>query len=59
MEPQVISDLIQEHVESFRDDRAYSAVVARENREKALLKDLSSQWSDVAEQWDDIKEDYC
>lgn len=59
LEPQVISDLIQEHVESFRDDRAYSAVVAREEREKALLKDLSHHWSEVAEHWDDIKEDYC
>lgn len=59
LEPQVISDLIQENVETFRDDRAYSAVVAREERERSLLKDLSRNWSSVAENWDDIKDEYC
>jgi hypothetical protein len=59
LEPQVISDIIREHVERYRDEATYMAVKRREEHEKELLEDVAENWDDIAENWDDIKETYC
>ena len=59
LEPQVISDIIREHVTKYRDESAYQAVKRREAREKELLEDVAENWGGLAENWDEIKDTYC
>lgn len=59
LEPQVITDLIRENVEEFRDDHAYEKVVLQEREEKKFLEELAENWSGVSESWDEIKALYC
>lgn len=58
LEPQVISNLITKNVLLYRDEKPYRAVKAREEREKAMLEDLSANWPGVAANWNEIKEQY-
>lgn len=59
LEPQVISDIIREHVTKYRDESTYQAVKRREAREKELLEDVAENWGGLAENWDEIKDTYC
>lgn len=59
LEPQVITDLIRDNVEEFRDDTAYEKVVSQEREEKQFLEELATNWSGVSENWDEIKDLYC
>lgn len=59
LEPQVISDIIREHITKYRDESTYQAVKRREAREKELLEDVAENWGGLAENWDEIKDTYC
>lgn len=59
LEPQVISDIIREHVTKYRDESTYQSVKRREAREKELLEDVAENWGGLAENWDEIKDTYC
>lgn len=59
LEPQVITDLIRDNVEEFRDDTAYEKVVLQEREEKQFLEELATNWAGVSDNWDEIKDLYC
>lgn len=59
LEPMVISDLIRDNVDKYRDAKIYNAVLRQEEEEKALLNDLAENWGGIAENWDEIKDNYC
>lgn len=59
LEPQVITDLIRENVEEFRDDTVYEEVVSQEREEKQFLEELAENWYGVSDNWDEIKNLYC
>lgn len=58
LEPKVISDLISEHVERYRDEDAYRAVKQREKEEKDVLYSVANNFQDIYENWDEIMEEY-
>lgn len=58
LEPKVISDVIRENVEKYRDDSLYRAVVQREAEEKKQLKDFALHYGSVLENWEEIKDRY-
>jgi len=58
LEPQVISDLIQENVMKFRDHELYEQVLDREREERSLLTELASNWDSVSESWDEIRDTF-
>jgi hypothetical protein len=59
LEPQVISDLIDNNVRKYRNAKQYNAVLKQERDEKSLLEELSENWPKVAENWEAIKNHYC
>lgn len=59
LEPQVITDLIRENVEEFRDNTVYEEVVSQEREEKQFLEELAENWYGVSDNWDEIKNLYC
>lgn len=59
LEPQVISDLIQENVLRYRDDALYQRVCRQERSERDLLEDVADCWPGIAQNWETIKETYC
>lgn len=58
LEPKVISDVIRENVEKYRDDSLYRSVVQREAEEKKQLKDFALHYGSVLENWEEIKDRY-
>lgn len=58
LEPKVISDVIRENVEKYRDDTLYQAVVRREAEEKKQLNDFALHYGSVLENWEEIKDRY-
>lgn len=58
LEPKVISDVIRENVEKYRDDSLYRAVVQREAEEKKQLNDFALHYGSVLENWEEIKDRY-
>lgn len=58
LEPKVISDVIRENVEKYRDDALYQAVVQREAEEKKQLNDFALHYDSVLENWEEIKDRY-
>lgn len=59
LEPQVISDLIDKHIQKYRDNKPYMAMIMQEREEKSLLEELAENWPNIADNWDDIKMRYC
>lgn len=59
LEPGVISELIDTNVRKYRNETLYKAVMAKENREKALLEDVAKNWDGLADHWREIKDVYC
>jgi hypothetical protein len=59
LEPQVISDLIEENIIIYRDEDAYEQVKEQEEEEKDLLIDIANNWEKLSENWDSIKYEYC
>lgn len=59
LEPQVISNLIKENVELFRDEKLYRKVLRQEQKEKNLLTDIAENFAGVSDNWEKIKEMYC
>ena len=55
LEPRVISDLIKENVEQYRDEELYQKVLRREQKEKDLLVDLAQNFGGVSLNWKKIK----
>lgn len=47
LDPDVISNLIEEHVAEYRDDELYSERESIENTERKLLAEVSLRWEDV------------
>lgn len=58
LEPKVISDVIRENVEKYRNDELYRAVVRREAEEKKQLDDFALHYDSVLENWEEIKDRY-
>lgn len=58
LEPKVISDVIRENVEKYRNDEIYRAVVKREAEEKKQLNDFALHYGSVLENWEEIKDRY-
>ncbi|HBN05392.1 MAG TPA: hypothetical protein DD434_06345, partial [Bacteroidales bacterium] len=59
LEPQVISDLIERNVESYRNKKLYNEILKQEKMEKSLLSDISDNWNGISDNWEDIKNTYC
>jgi hypothetical protein len=59
LEPQVISELIERNVKSYRNEKLYNEVLKQEKREKNLLSDISTNWNGISDNWDEIKNTYC
>lgn len=59
LEPQIISDLIQAHVEKYRDARLYDQSLQLEMKEKQILNELSEYWPSVSDNWNEIIEEFC
>jgi len=59
LEPKVISDLIKENVELYRDENLYQNVLRQEKKEKDLLTDIAENFAGVSDNWQTIKEMYC
>lgn len=59
LEPQMISDLIKENVELYRDESLYQKVLKQERKEKDLLTDIAENFTGVSDHWQTIKETYC
>lgn len=59
LEPQVISDLIKENVELYRDESLYQKALRKERSEKDLLADIAENFAGVSDNWQTIKETYC
>lgn len=47
LRPEVIDELIREHVYEFRDPNLLDEIVEREERDKELLKNVARNWRDV------------
>ena len=58
LEPSVISNVIRENVEQYRDDKLYRAVVAREAEERRQLDDFAEHYDTMLENWEEIKDRY-
>jgi hypothetical protein len=58
LEPQVISDLIRDHVMKYRDPEIYGEVIAQESNERELLDDLANNWNSISDHWEEIKRRY-
>ena len=56
LEPRVITELIRQNVEAYRDEKLYRAVKQREDEEKELLHEAARHWEDVANNWEEVKE---
>ena len=48
LEPQVINDLIRTEVENVRDEDAWQAITATEERDRLLLAKAARQWNQLA-----------
>ncbi len=60
LEPRVITNLIQKHVNGYLADReVFMDVLDRESQEKQMLRELSTNWGKIAGRWKEIKERYC
>lgn len=59
LEPQVISDLIENNVKKYRNERLYNKILEREKEEKTLLSDISVNWNGISENWNEIRSIYC
>jgi len=59
LEPQVISDLIERNVKSYRDESIYHEILRQEKEEKILLSDISANWNGISGNWNKIKGTYC
>jgi hypothetical protein len=55
LEPKVIAALIKKNSLKYRDAKKYNELIKKEAQEKALLDELSQNWSSVASNWGDIK----
>lgn len=58
LEPSVISDVIKQNVEQYRDDELYLAVLKREVEERQQLDDFAKNYDTVLANWGEIKERY-
>jgi hypothetical protein len=47
--PDVLAQLVRDHVAEIRDDEAYDALAAREARERQLLRSAASRWDDLVD----------
>ena len=59
LEPNVITNLIQDNVLKYRDETLYNKVKNKENIEKEMLDDLAENWGNIAYNWGKIKDNYC
>lgn len=59
LEPKVITNLIEDNILKYRDEKVYNMIKRRENSEKDLLIDLANNWENVAYNWGEIKSKYC
>jgi len=49
LEPNVIDSLISEAILRYRDEDTYAAVLAQEEKEKALLRKVADRWETIAD----------
>lgn len=49
LDPSVLDDLIQESIDDFKNEEAYSERQETESRERSLLEAVSDRWSEVVE----------
>ncbi len=47
LEPRVLEDLVTDEINSLRDQTPWDDLVAKEDRHKALLAQVSARWDDV------------
>src|SRR6266498_638779 len=50
LRPDVLADLIRQHVAGIRDEDAYDAIAAQETRHRDLLTLASERWADRSEE---------
>jgi hypothetical protein len=48
LEPRVMGNLVRAAIAKYRDKKQWAADVARENSERALLRDCAERWPEVA-----------
>ncbi len=56
LRPDVLADLIRQHVAGIRDEDAYDAIAAQETRHRDLLTLASERWADVVAYLDTIRD---
>jgi len=49
LEPKVLEDLVRDEINSLRDDTPWNDLVAKEERHKRLLSQVSDRWDEVVE----------
>ena len=49
LEPRVLEDLVRDEINSLRDQTPWDDLVAKEDRHKALLTQVSDRWDEVVE----------